>query len=84
MSDNENLGEGETPEPESLRDFLAKSLGDGAASFFDSLEPDPMVEAWIGFHEFYKGLLAGGFSRVDAIDITAAYLYRISQHLGDE
>jgi hypothetical protein len=77
---------GGTPEDpaESFKDFLSKALGDNAGGFFENLEPDPMTEAWIGFHEFYKGLLAGGFPRADAIDITAAYLYRITTAIGGE
>lgn len=76
MSENEQPNEDQTPD--GLSDYLRNTFGEDAAKMFSSLEPDPLTEAWMGFHEFFRGLLSGGFSRQDAIDITAAYLYKIS------
>lgn len=60
-----------------LKDFLSKILGGEAEAdqFFSDLEPDPMQEAWVGFHELYRGLRSGGFSQTEATQIMAAYLY---------
>lgn len=69
-------------EPEPTPEEVARAeaaINETAKELFSSLgDSDPMTEAWIGFHEFYRGLLGGGFAREDAIDITAAYLARIA------
>ena len=70
----------ETPEeqPENLHDFLNNVLGGekGAEEFFAQLE-DPMREAFVGFHEIYNGLKAGGFAQAEALYIMGIYLYQV-------
>ena len=76
--------QGENPEefPDSLQDFAETIFGgvEKAQEFLSQLE-DPQVEAWKGIHAVFNGLLSGGFSRTNAVDVTASYIYRIMASL---
>ena len=51
---------------------------------FESLE-NPVQEAFVGFHEMYKGLLSGGFSKYEALMILGVALHQtMSSTDGDE
>lgn len=81
------MGE-DTPNEENgkeLRDFLSQFAGnEDNAQFFAQIE-DPMTQAFVGFHEMYNGLQAGGFTKYEALMVVGVTLHQtMSSTEGDE
>ena len=70
--------ENENEVPKELGDFINQVFGspEKAEEFAAALE-DPMVEAWKGIHEIYRGLLSGGFTTTQANGVMGSYIYNL-------
>ncbi len=72
------MSEDDETTPEGLDDFFKKVFGGekNAEEFAADIE-DPMVEAWKGIYEIYRGMLAGGFTQGQANGVMGAYIYNL-------